>query len=163
MAKSKIPFIALVLAWLLSLLGTISTPNPVDATTDEVKWSRVNIPTDNETGNWMLASGSDVQHPAMAVDGTIYVYANPSGTNYTLFKSTDAGYSWSYTGKVKDTIVALATAPDDANIIYYATASNVYESTDSGNSFISLPPNPGGAGDLPPKNWSSYNVSKIGT
>ncbi|MFC1978110.1 WD40/YVTN/BNR-like repeat-containing protein, partial [Chloroflexota bacterium] len=106
----------------------------------------VNIPTEGETGNWVLASGTNVRHLAMAVDGTLYSYANPSGTNYTLFKSTDAGYRWSHTGKIKDSIVALATAPDDANIVYYATASNVYESTDGGNSFISLPPNPGGAG-----------------
>jgi len=63
-----------------------------------------------------------------------------------LFKSVDAGYSWSYTGNVQDAIVALATAPDDANIIYYATVSSIYKSADAGNSFIQLPPNPGGAG-----------------
>ncbi len=146
MAKSKIPALALALALLLSLLGTISAPDPAVAAPDEVKWSRVNIPTEGETGNWVLASGSNVQHLTMAVDGTFYCYANPSGTSYTLFKSTDAGYNWSPIGKVEDAIVALATAPDDASIVYYATASNVYESVDAGNSFITLPPNPGGAG-----------------
>ena len=96
---------------LLSLLGAILLINPAFAAPDEVKWSRVNIPTEGKGGNWVLADGSDVQHLSMAIDGTLYSYANPSGTSYTLFKSTDDGYSWSYTGEVEDTIVALATAP----------------------------------------------------
>ncbi len=146
MAKSKIPVIALTLTLLLSLLGTISPTNPAAATPDEVKWSRVNIPTEGEAGNWMLASGSNLQHLTMAIDSTLYCYANPSGTSYTLFKSTDAGYSWSHTGKVKDAIVDIATAPDDANIIYYATVSNIYQSDDAGTSFDLLPLSPGGAG-----------------
>ncbi len=121
MAKSKIRATALALTLLLSLLGTIYSADLATATPDEVKWSTVNIPTDNKTGNWVLASGSDVQHLTMAVDGTLYCYANPSGTSYTLFKSKDAGYSWSYTGEVKEVIVDIAAAPDDANIVYYAT------------------------------------------
>lgn len=146
MATAKIPLIALALALLLSLLGTIASTDPAAATPDEVKWSRVNIPADGETGNWVLASGSNIQHLTMAVDGTIYGYVNPSATGYTLFKSADAGYSWSYTSQVKDALVALATAPDDARVVYYATAGNIYQSADAGNSFIPLPPSPGGAG-----------------
>ena len=57
----------------------------------------------------------------MAIDGTLYSYANPVGTSYTLFKSADAGYSWPTTGKVKEAIVDIAIALDDANIVYYAT------------------------------------------
>ena len=79
MSTAKVPLAALALVLLLSLLGIISTPNPTVATPDEVKWSRVNIPTEGKTGNWVLASGSNVQHLTMAVDGTIYCYANPSG------------------------------------------------------------------------------------
>ena len=94
----------------------------------------------------MLADGSDVQHLTMAIDGTLYGYATPSGTSYTLFKSTDGGYNWSYIGEVNDNIIGIATAPDDANIIGYATSSRVYKSIDAGNSFILLTPNPGGAG-----------------
>ncbi len=69
----------------------------------------------------MLASGSSVQHLTMAIDGTLYCYANPSATSYRLFKSADGGGSWSYTGEVEDTIVDIATAPNDASIVYYAT------------------------------------------
>ena len=131
---------------LLIILASITATSPAAANPDEIKWSRVNIPTEGTAGNWVLASGSDVQHLTMAIDGTLYCYASPSGTSYTLFKSTDGGYSWSYTGRVKDSIVALATAPDDASVIYYATSSNIYRSTDAGNNFVSLPANPGGAG-----------------
>ncbi|MBA7615448.1 hypothetical protein ES703_22729 [subsurface metagenome] len=145
-ATAKIFFLTLVLTLLLSLLGSISTTSPAAATPGEVKWARVDIPTGGEAGNWVLAGGSNVQHLTMADDVTLYAYADPSGTSYTLFKSVDAGYSWSYTGNVQDAIVALATAPDDANIIYYATVSSIYKSADAGNSFIQLPPNPGGAG-----------------
>ncbi len=140
MAKIKL---AVGLILLLSLLG-LGTPATADPSL--AKWSRVNIPTDGESGNWVLASGSDVRHLTMAIDGSLYCYANPSATSYTLFKSTDSGYSWSYTGRVKHTIVDIAVAPDAASVVYYATVSDVYKSTDAGSRFIRLSANPGGAG-----------------
>jgi len=143
MAKIRL---AVGLILLFGLLGSIFPISSAVATPDEVEWSRVNIPTEGRSGNWVLANGSDVQHLTMAIDGTLYCYAEPSGTSYTLFKSTDGGYSWSYTGKVSDDINDIATAPDDSNVVYYATSSNVYKSTDAGNSFTPLPSNPGGAG-----------------
>ena len=143
---TAIPLAALVLSLMLSLLAAIFTTNQAVSTPDEVKWSRVNIPTEGDAGNWMLASGSNVQHLTMAVDGTLYCYANPSGTSYTLFKSTDTGHSWSHTGQVTDAIVDIATAPDDASIIYYATVSHIYKSEDAGSNFTMLPLSPGGAG-----------------
>ncbi len=126
------------------LLGLI-IPIPAIATPDVAEWSLVDIPTEGKSGNWVLADGSDVQHLTMAVDGTIYAYATPSGTSYTLFK-TDEGRSWSYTDKVKAAIVDIATSPDDADVIYYATSSSVYRSTDAGSSFTPLTSKPGGAG-----------------
>ena len=121
MAKLKTLSLALGLTLLPSLIGSTLLTSPVLATPEEVKWSRVNIPTEGDSGNWVLASGSNVQQLTMASDGTIYAYANPSGTSYTLFKSTNGGYSWSPTGKVTNAIVDIATAPDDASTIYYAT------------------------------------------
>jgi len=143
MAKTSPPFIALGLILLLSLLFIPASP-AIAIPNDEVRWSWVNIPTEGKVGNWMLADGSDIQHLAMAIDGTLYAYGK--GLTYTLLKSTDGGYSWSYTGEVKGSIVDIATAPNDASVVYYATASNVYKSADAGNSFVLLPPNPGGAG-----------------
>jgi len=145
-AKIKVPFVSLTLILGLSLLGFTNLTTPARATTNTIEWSGVNIPTEGEPGNWVLASGSDIRHLTMAIDGTLYGYVSPSGTSYTLFKSTDSGYSWSSTGEVTDTIVALATATDDANIVCYATAADVWQSTDAGSNFSPLPANPGGAG-----------------
>ena len=131
---------------MLCLTIFILIPDTTAATPDEVKWSRVNIPGEGRAGNWVLADGSDIKHLAIAIDGTLYASATPSGTSYTLFKSTDDGHSWSYTGKVKDSIVDIATAPDDANAVCYATSSDIYQSTDAGSSFSMLPSSPGGAG-----------------
>ncbi len=135
----------MTLALLMSYISSTS-PKELAATPDEVKWSEVNIPAEGRTGNWVLAPGSDIQKLAMAIDGTLYCYAKPTGISYTLFKSGDGGYTWSYTGKVTEAIVAIATAPNDADVIFYATTTNVYKSVDAGVTFLSLPPNPGGAG-----------------
>ena len=57
MMNGKIPLLALTLTLLLNLLGIIATSDPAAATPDEVKWSKVNIPTEGDTGNWVLANG----------------------------------------------------------------------------------------------------------
>jgi hypothetical protein len=145
MAKSQITAALLTLTLLFSLISVIS-PHPVMATPDEVKWSKVNIPTQGTSGKWVLAAGSDVRHLTLAADGTIYGYTTPSETSYTLFKSKDGGYGWSYTGNVQDAMVDIAATADDANLVYYATATGVYKSSDAGASFAPLPPNAGGAG-----------------
>lgn len=132
MAKIKL---AIKLILLLSLLGSMTTP--AAAAPDEVKWSEVNLPIEGKLGDWVLASGSDVQHLTMAIDGSLYGYANPSGTSYTLFKSMDGGYSWSYTD-YDQAIVALVGSSIDADIIYISDGSKVYKSDDAGDSFDEL-------------------------
>ncbi len=129
---------------LLLLLSQLVLATPATADTVTVKWLRTNIPTEGKAGGWVLASGSDIEHLTRAVDGTLYAYGE--GLTYTLYKSSDGGYSWCYPSKVTDAIVDIATSPDDASLIYYATASAVYKSTNAGLSFGSLPPSPGGAG-----------------
>jgi len=146
MAKVEIIIKALTLISLLGLLSTTFSSERAGATLEEAKWCRVNTPAEGETGGWVLASGSDVRLLTRAIDGTLYCYANPSGTSYTLFRSIDAGYSWSHSGKVTETIVAIAASPDQADVIYYATVSRVYKSNNAGNSFTALPLVPGGAG-----------------
>jgi len=136
--------VALGLLLLLSLLLSMSQAAPAIANPASVKWLRGNIPTEGKAGNWVLANGSDVQHLTIAIDGAFYAYGK--SLTYTLYKSTDDGYGWAYMDKVTDAIVDIATAPDDARILYYATTSSVYKSTNGGDSFTSLPPNPGGAG-----------------
>lgn len=146
MSKKRIAVLAPILVLLLSLLGLSLTPVSGGAVPEVLRWSRVNIPREGETGGWALAGGSNLRHLAMAGDGTLYVYANPSGTGYTLFKSSDAGKSWSHTGGVRDAIVDIAVAPGNPNMVYYATVSGVYKSGDAGNTFGRFPESPGGAG-----------------
>ena len=111
---------------------------------DDVKWSRVNIPAEGNAGSWLLANGSDVKHLTMSANGSLYAYA--PGLSYTLYRSTNGGYCWSYIGDVQDSIVGIAISPQDESTIYYATAANVYRSTDGGKKFYQFPANPGGAG-----------------
>jgi photosystem II stability/assembly factor-like uncharacterized protein len=148
MAKivSQMAKLAIKLIPLPSLVGLITDASPALAATDEVEWLQVDIPAEGKAGDWVLASGSDVKHLHLATDGTLYSYADPAGTDYTLFKSTDGGYSWSYTGNVEDEIVGIATTPDSESTVYYATSSDVYKATDDFESFTKLPPGPGGAG-----------------
>ncbi|MFC1909571.1 WD40/YVTN/BNR-like repeat-containing protein, partial [Chloroflexota bacterium] len=133
--------IAGITTFILFLSLLLLPTNPV-ISADEVKWSRVTIPTEGKAGNWLLADGSDIQHLTMAADGTLYAYV--TGLTYTLYSSTNDGYSWSQVGNVQDNIVGITTAPTDPNIIYYATTSGVYRSADGGKTFITLPANPGG-------------------
>ena len=130
---------------LLTLLLTVNIPSlSFSASDDAVKWTKVNIPTEGKAGNWVLADGSDVQHLTMASDGALYAYGK--GLTYTLYKSTDGGSSWSYLDNVQDAIVGIATSPNNASTIYYATSSAVYRSTNGGKTFYALPASPGGAG-----------------
>ena len=66
-----------VIAGLISLLSLntidISTQQ-VLASQENVKWVKVNIPTEGAAGNWVLAEGSDIQHLTVASDGTLYAY-----------------------------------------------------------------------------------------
>jgi len=132
--------------FILTLLAVIILYYQPVSAVDAVQWTPVNIPAEGITGKWALASGSDIRCLTMAADGTLYCYANPSGTTFTLFKSADNGRSWTTTGKITDVIIDIAVLPQDSKNIYYATASGVYKSVDAGNAFIPLPPNPGGAG-----------------
>jgi len=121
---------------LIVILFPVSLLNAGDAA-----WSVVPLPTEGESGRWVLANGADTKYLTAAKDGTLYCYATPTGTTERLFKSTDRGTGWTSTGHVKDMIVAIAVDPDDADTLYYATSSNVFRSTDGGNTFTPLPAN----------------------
>jgi hypothetical protein len=134
---------AAALVFLLLILSSFTTPTA--ASPDLLEWTRVNIPADGEKGDWGLGWGSDIQHLTAAGDGTLYAYAR--GLDYSLYSSDDGGYSWQAMAEVADDIVAIATDPDDASLVYYATASRVYQSDDGAESFLPMPESPGGAGD----------------
>jgi photosystem II stability/assembly factor-like uncharacterized protein len=136
----------LTLMLFLALFAAIIPVHQPVSATDAAQWTPVNIPAEGNAGKWTLANGSDLRYLTLANDGTLYCYANPSGTTYTLFKSKDGGRSWTTTGKVTDVIIDIAALPQDGTNIYYATTSRIYKSVDAGSTFIPLPLNPGGAG-----------------
>jgi photosystem II stability/assembly factor-like uncharacterized protein len=138
MAKAS----AVTLGLILLILSSFATP--AAASPDLLEWTRVNIPTDGEKGDWRLGWGSDIQHLTAASDGTLYAYGR--GLDYSLYSSDDGGYSWQAMAEVVDGIVAIATDPNDASLVYYATAARVYQSDDGAESFLPLPESPGGAG-----------------
>ncbi len=161
--------ISILITGLIPLLGvSVIIPSfPAEASTEAVKWTRVNIPTEGEAGDWVLADGSDVRHMTAAPDGTLY--ACGQGLTYKLYKSTDSGISWVQIGGVQDTIVDIAVSPHDTGTIYYATSSAVYRSTNGGKTFTELPNGPGGAGtdnieitsiDVA---WLNDNIIAVGT
>jgi len=122
-------------ALLLCLLGGAATP--AAAASDEVSWSRVNLPTEGRLGDWMLADGSDVEHLTAAIDGTLYCHADPTGTSRTLFKSTDDGNSWEYTD-YDQAVTGIAPSGIDADTLYVTDGSDVYKSGDGGGEWESL-------------------------
>ena len=73
MAKLKFPFLFTLLVFLLIFCLTQSAT----VSADEVKWSRVNIPTQGNAGDWLLADGSDVQHLTMSTNGTLHASVSP--------------------------------------------------------------------------------------
>ncbi len=129
---------------LVSILAAFSFISLAEASPEAIKWMKVNIPTESEAGDWILADGSDVRHLTAALDGTLY--ASGHGLTYTLYKSTDGGTGWVHIGGVQDTIVDIAISPHDADRLYYATSSAIYSSTNGGKTFVQLPASPGGAG-----------------
>lgn len=131
---------AFILAAVLCLAGPAERTG---ASTAEPRWTRVEIPAEGEAGGWTLADGSDVRHPTLAADGTLY--ACGKGLTYSFYKSEDGGKSWTSRSNVTDSIVDIA-APDEAGAVYYATSAAVYRSEDGGDSFELLRANPGGAG-----------------
>jgi len=143
---TKIILTVLTVLLLPALAIFVPSADLAAAYIEEVRWYPVGIPTEGESGGWVLASGADMRHLTRASNGTLYCYASPPGITYRLFKSTNDGRSWWPTGGVQDTIIDIASLPDDNDILYYATGTAVYKSTDAGASFTSLPPNPGGSG-----------------
>ncbi len=140
MAKSGSIIVLIVLLCLFNLVSV----TPVITFPEEVRWHQENIPLEGEGGGWLLAEGSDVRHLATTGDGILYAYVD--GLDYTFFRSADGGCSWSQIGDVTDAIVDIATSAADVGVIYYATAGNVFKSTDAGMSFSYMASNPALAG-----------------
>ena len=136
MAKSGSIIVLIVSLCLFNLVSV----TPVITFPEEVRWHQENIPLEGEDGGWLLAEGSDVRHLAITDDNALYACID--GLDYTLFRSTDGGCSWSQIGDVTDTIADIAISTANTGVIYYATAGNVFKSMDAGMSFSYMALNP---------------------
>jgi hypothetical protein len=147
---------------LLSVILALFVPAKIISAADSgLTWRKVNLPAEGKAGGWVLAKGANIRCLTQSADGTLYCYANPAGTTYTLFKSVDNGLSWSFTGGVTDVIFDIVSPPDNANVLYYATASAIYKSSDAGENFMPLPA-PGGAG-ANNVSITSFDVTRTGS
>lgn len=58
-----------------------------------------------------------------------------AGTSGCVYKSTDAGATWSWKAYI-DSLIVLQVAPDNANVIYAGTEDGVYKSADGGSTWM---------------------------
>ncbi|ADJ26735.1 hypothetical protein Dehly_1448 [Dehalogenimonas lykanthroporepellens BL-DC-9] len=135
---NKIFSIVLTAAIMTSLLITSAIPV---AAADNA-WSETKIPgaTGMVLAPDMVASGPMAQD----ADGNLFVaYESDDadlvddGEQYRLAKSTDGGRTWTSVA-VAGAIDAIATAPDDASVVYIAVGNTVYKSTDGGATFVNM-------------------------
>ncbi|MFC1894072.1 hypothetical protein ACFLYR_08710 [Chloroflexota bacterium] len=92
---------AILVAVALGLILLFGLAPTEAASPDEVKRSRVNIPGEGTSGDWVLAKNSDIRHLAVAADGTLY--ANGQGLSCTLYKSTNESHGWSVQARLRAT------------------------------------------------------------
>jgi photosystem II stability/assembly factor-like uncharacterized protein len=151
-------FLFVITLALLICLNNVTAARPAAAAAEPDRWTKVNIPAEGEAGHWALAAGSDIRRLTAGGDGTLY--ASVAGLAYTFYRSVDGGYSWEHIGNVSDAITDMAISPQDPETIYYATTSQVYRSTNGGQTFQILPPNPGGAG-ANHKEIASIDVTRL--
>src|SRR5258705_3016398 len=121
---------------MVSQLPATATNLTVDPTNPNIVYAVVNggnvYKTGDGLGTWSLLSNG-LTSPARSIT----IDANDSqvlyaGTNGGVFKSNDAGRSWSQT-KLNKTTTSLAIAPRNSNVIYAGTLGfGVYRSTNAG-------------------------------
>ena len=58
-----------------------------------------------------------------------------AGTSGFVYKSTDAGATWSWKANI-DSLVVLQVAPDNANVVYAGTEDGGYKSVDGGSAWV---------------------------
>jgi len=133
---SKILGVALALVMVVSM--TVVFAAPVAAGEEEL--TAVDLPVVGVNGDWFITPTILSLGPiAKAIDGTLYLYMNNTvAADDDLYKSEDDGRTWEatfYDAEVGLTapIVDIACSPEDADVVYVATATNVYKTDDAGD------------------------------
>ncbi|MBI2869546.1 MAG: hypothetical protein HYX96_06965 [Chloroflexi bacterium] len=129
---SKIWGVALVVVMLVSLFAALP------ATAGTLSWSTETIPS---ATNNVIVDGLDIVDLAVAANGT-NIYAATGDTGDMLYKSTDAGKTWTKINVpgAADEVTFVAVAPDDEKILVIVDGSQqmAWVSTNSGSTFSDL-------------------------
>jgi hypothetical protein len=132
------------LALVLAITLSVGLAVPVSA--DVTEWSKgddpFDFPDEGGDGDWFwdaLLQNHGVI--AQAINGDLYVYAEDTGDvgdEASIFKSEDGGRTWSETDYDDDgngdAVVAMAPSTIDADVLYVATATEVFK-TEDGDDF----------------------------
>ena len=158
----KILGVGLALVMVLSLGVALMPVNQAQAAEGNMQWAAQPTPSDAYGVLATGASGTDIVDIAVASDGkTIYAANSTVNMNaavtapvYPLYKSTNAGQSWTgidlsgVTGDIGAPIMCVAVAPDDPNFVAIAASDRaapptmvdrVYRSVNGGINWTILP------------------------
>jgi len=137
---TRVIYIVLALALALSVAMATLPKAQVGADPGTTEWTDVSTPNEDK---FVILPGSDILSFDMGPDGdVIYAVVASGGEDVgdMLFKSTDAGATWSdKTSKLPtgfgSGLILVSVAPDDADFVVVATGDEVCGSNDGGNKF----------------------------
>jgi hypothetical protein len=137
----KILGISLALVFAFSLSFSLTTP----AMADEESWSIFDVPQVAGASDFFMDTTISGLGPFVrAIDGTFYLYMdNTVAATADLYKSDD-GIVWEATdyntdlAAAADDPVGIAVSTEDADVLYVASATNVYKTEDGGDSWEDL-------------------------
>jgi photosystem II stability/assembly factor-like uncharacterized protein len=116
--------------------GDFSDP---DWATDAGETITVTATDDDTAGYWMSTIGTAEADITTDADSD----ASAGDADQEVFKSTDDGASWDkmddYGG---DKVIAIAVSPVDEEIVYFASETTVYRTTDGGDEFNAMSQDP---------------------
>jgi len=144
----KILGVTLTMVMVLTLAVAFSAP----VMAAEEEWDLFDVPAVAADSDWFM--DDDIVGFgafAKATDGTLYLYMDSAAAAPIiddLYISTDEGRTWSATdykadlfpgaAVATDAIVAMAISSEDADVLYVATATDVYKTEDAGDSWTDL-------------------------
>ncbi|HEV7214302.1 MAG TPA: SdrD B-like domain-containing protein [Chloroflexota bacterium] len=107
--------------------------------TDGGVWKSSNSGATWTQQNVGLPSGSGVYHLAATPGSstTFYAAAGSSPTTTSLYKTTNAGGSWSALN-VGSAVASVAVSPTNANLLFVDGSGGLYRSTDGGATFATI-------------------------
>ncbi|MFC1950400.1 hypothetical protein ACFLWD_01895 [Chloroflexota bacterium] len=133
---SKIFGVALTLVMVLSMTVVFAAP----AAAEEEAWSAYDIPVEGVAGDWFMTDTIVSLGPiAEAINGDLYLYMdNTAVADDDLYKSEDGGRTWEATEYDAEVgagaaIVDMVCSSEDAELVYVATATNVYMTDEGGD------------------------------